>query len=202
MDPPFGVDIVSFAEALNKDGIAATIPYYFKSTKTRAGDEALGLIPVHLPAWKAVCGAALAFTAADPRFDATHMGMIGFSLGGHLALSLAMGRSAAGANIKAVVDFFGPTIQPDLRGDWSALPLVLIHHGTDDPLSIENSRHVVRELAAVRRIVTPLTFGTPPRAPVTGDRFIEYPGQKHGFTGAALSGSRDATIQFLDTYLK
>jgi hypothetical protein len=37
LEPPFGADIVSFAEALNKKGMAATIPHYFESTKTSAG---------------------------------------------------------------------------------------------------------------------------------------------------------------------
>jgi dienelactone hydrolase len=201
LKPPYGADIVSFAEALNKKGVAAAIPFYFKSTKTTAGDEALNSIFTNLPAWKRVCGGALAFMAADARFDATRLGLLGFSLGGHIALNLAMQRPA-GTNIKAVVDFFAPTLEPPLHGNWSALPPVLIHHGTADPLSIDNSKHVVRKLAEVGRAVTPLTFGKPPQGVANEDQFIEYPGEKHGFTAAALSASRDATIQFLDRHLK
>jgi hypothetical protein len=37
---------------------------------------------------------------------------------------------------------------------------------------------------------------------LTDDQFIEYPGEKHGFTGTALTGSRDVTIQFLSVQLK
>ena len=64
-------------------------------------------------------------------------------------------------------------------------------------VSIENSRHVVRELEAVHRQVTKLTFGQQPTGPLADDRFIEYPGEKHGFTGAALAASRDSTTEFL-----
>jgi hypothetical protein len=78
--------------------------------------------------------------------------------------------------LKGVVDFFGPTLQPAVTGDWSKLPPILIHHGTLDPLSIENSRHVVRELEAVHRQVTKLTFGQQATGPIADDRFIEYPG--------------------------
>src|SRR5918993_4276808 len=178
LDPPFGPDIVSFAEALNGKGIAARIPHYFKSTGTSPGDDAFNHMIEHLPAWKAACGAVLGLMGTDPRIDATRIGLIGFSLGGHLALSVAMGRPP-GTSIKGVVDFFGPTLQPALRGNWAALPPVLIHHGTLDPLSIEHSRHAVRELESTGRTVTPLTFGKAPTGPVAADRFIEYPGEKH-----------------------
>ena len=202
MEPPFGAAIVEFAEALNKKGIAAAIPRYFKSTKTKAGDEAMRDIFVHLPAWKTACGRALAFMAADARFDATRLGVLGFSLGGHIALSLGMER-LPGASVKAVVEFFAPTLAPALPHKWAALPTVLIHHGTDDPLTIENSRLAVRELKAVGRTVVPSIFGKPaPAAAVTDDQFIEYPGEKHGFQGAALAGSRDTTVEFLDRRLK
>jgi dienelactone hydrolase len=50
--PPFGADIASFGEALAQKGIAATIPYYFESTGTDAGEKAMKLIGVHLPAWR------------------------------------------------------------------------------------------------------------------------------------------------------
>jgi dienelactone hydrolase len=202
MEVPFGGDIVSFAEALNKRGVAATIPHYFESTHTSPGDEAFNSIFVHLPAWKTACSAALAFMAADARFDATRLGAIGFSLGAHIALSLAMAQPA-GTSFKGVVDFFGPTLEPPLQGNWSVLPPLLIHHGTEDKLSIEDSRRVVRNLeaAVTGRTVIHSIFGKPVHGPAAGDQFIEYPAQGHGFTGPALAASRDSTVEFLDTHL-
>jgi len=198
---PFGPDIVSFAEALSRNGLTAMIPRYFDSTHTDAGDDAMNSITENLSAWKTACGAALSFMAADRRVDAKHVGLLGFSLGGHIALGLAMGRPA-GMNLKGLVDFFGPTVQVPLTGDWSALPPVLIHHGTVDRLPIADSEHVVDELAAKGRTVVPETFGTPPAGPKTGDQFVKYPGEGHGFKGAALAGSRDRTVDFLTKALK
>ena len=204
LDPPFGPDIVSFAEALQKTGVAAAIPQYFRATQTKAGDQAMQALaadPRALPAWKTACGAILSFMAGDKRFDPTKFGLLGFSLGGHIALGLGMGRPS-GVTLKALVDFFGPTVQVPLSGDWSALPPTLIHHGAVDPLSIANSEHVVKELEAKRRKVARVTFGTTPPGPLSGDTFVTYPGEGHGFKGAALAGSRDSTIEFLATRLK
>jgi dienelactone hydrolase len=200
LEPPFGPDIVSFAAALAKVGIAAVIPHYFAYTGTKAGEEAMMSMLHNLPAWERACGRVLSFMAGDRRFDKTRGGVVGFSLGGHLALKLSL-QPHGGMNLKGVVDFFAPTIQPAVTGDWSKLPPVLIHHGTADPLSIENSRHVVRELEAVHRQVAKLTFGRPPTGPIAEDRFIEYPGEAHGFTGAALAASRDSTTEFLKRHL-
>jgi dienelactone hydrolase len=201
LDPPFGAAIVSFAEALNRKGIAAAIPRYFKATGTQPGNEALNGILTHLGAWKAACASALAFLSADARFDATRLGALGFSLGGHLALTLGLERPG-GISLKAVVDFFAPTIVPPLRGTWAVLPPVLIHHGTADPLGIENSKYVVSQLDGVGRTVTRSVFGAAPAGPAHADRFIEYPGEGHGFKEPALSGSRDSTVDFLDAHLR
>ncbi len=203
LDPPFGPDIVSFAEALQKSGVAAVIPQYFTSTHTTAGDDAMNALMTKagaLPTWKSACGAVLSFMAGDARFDPAHFGLLGFSLGGHIALSLAMARPP-GVSLKGLVDFFGPTSQVPLSGDWSALPPTLIHHGTLDPLPITDSEDVVRGLEAKGRKVTRLTFGAPPTGPHLGDQFVKYPGEGHGFKGAALAGSRDASVEFLSKNL-
>lgn len=204
LDAPFGPDIISFADALQKSGVAAAIPQYFKATRTTAGDQAMQALlsdASALPAWKTACGAALSFMAGDKRFDPTKFGLLGFSLGGHIALSLAMARPS-GVTLKGLVDFFGPTVQVPLSGDWSALPPTLIHHGTTDPLSIENSEHVVEELEKKGRKVARLTFGTAGAGISAGDQFVTYPGEGHGFKGAALNGSRDMTIDFFAKRLK
>jgi dienelactone hydrolase len=205
LDPPFGPDIVSFAEALQKSGVAAVIPQYFTSTHTTAGDDAMKALStdaVALPTWKTACAAVLSWMAGDSRFDSGHFGLLGFSLGGHIALSLAMAKPAR-VTIKGLVDFFGPATQVPLDGDWSALPPTVIHHGTVDQLvPIVNSEHVVSGLESKGRKVIRLTFGAPPTGPHLGDQFVKYPGEGHGFKGAALAGSRDASVEFLIKNLK
>jgi acetyl esterase/lipase len=167
--------------------------------------------------------------AQQYRIDADHVGAIGFSAGGHLALMLGVtgpddgleGEHSSGSpstRIQAVVNFFGPT---DLAAD--DLPPV--------------SRTLVRDFlggtpgekpeAAAQ--ASPLTFVTEGDAPVltfqgTKDPLVPYTqatkltvaltragvpgrvelllGAGHGWQGAELSRTRQETYEFLDTYLK
>jgi acetyl esterase/lipase len=92
----------------------------------------------------------------------------------------------SGPALKAVVDFFGPTRAPQLTGDLSLLPPVLIHHGTNDPIvPMEDSVSLVRDLRAAGKVEG------------LGYRFVKYAGQGHGFSGADLSASRAATVDFM-----
>ncbi len=183
--PQYRPDIVSFAEALVAKGISATIPHYLDATKTPPGIGLLELIPRYLPTWRTACSDALALMAADARFDAAHLGIIGFSLGGHLALSLGM-KPPAGAHVQCVVDFFGPTTNPALDNAYSGLPPLLILHGAEDGLVVPaESEHLVAQLEAAGK-------------KKDGDYVFErYPGQGHGFKSPALEKSRDSTVEFI-----
>jgi dienelactone hydrolase len=181
--PQYRADIVSFAEALAEAGIGATMPHYLESTKTDPGIGVLSLIPTKSPAWRQACSDALTLMANDARFDGTRLGILGFSLGGNLALSLAMD-PPAGTPLKCVVDFFGPT--QSLAPHWSKLPPVLIFHGTKDQLvdPSESARLVAQlELAGKKK----------------GSDYIfeSYEGEGHGFKGAALTKSREAAVEFI-----
>jgi dienelactone hydrolase len=92
LQPPYRADIVSFAEALASSGIAAAIPHYLEATGSASlsGDDVMNLIPSRRPVWRQACGDALISMAKDARFDPSRLGMLGFSLGANLALSLAM----------------------------------------------------------------------------------------------------------------
>lgn len=181
--PQYRADIVSFAEALVESGIAATMPHYLESTKTDPGFGVLKLIPEKRPSWRQACSDALTLMANDARFEATRLGILGFSLGGHLALSLAMD-PPAGTQLKCVVDFFGPT--QSLETHWSKLPPVLIFHGTKDPLvDPSESAYLVAQLELAGKKKGP------------GYIFESYEGEGHGFKGAALTKSRDETVEFI-----
>ena len=183
--PQYRPDIVAFAEALAGNGTVAMLPHYFDRTGTAAGLDASAAIPCHLEEWKEACGDALTFARGHASVDPGRLAVIGFSLGGHLALDLAMA-PRSGTGLKCVVDFFAPTLAPKLQGDRSLLPPVLIHHGTDDPIvPIAESLSLVSDLRAVGKVEG------------LGYRFEKYPGQGHGFTGADLAGSRATTLEFV-----
>lgn len=187
MLPQYRGDILSFAETLAEKGIAAAIPHYLDSTGTAPGVAVFGEIDSKHQRWRAACADVLIALAADTRFDSTRIGLLGFSLGGYLALSLAMDPPAPAA-IRAVADFFGPTDRLDTH--WSRLPPALIFHGDLDPLvPVSHSDRVAAGLTTAGR-------------KQDSDFFYKvYPGQKHGFDGSALTDSRDRTVEFFATVL-
>jgi dienelactone hydrolase len=111
--------------------------------------------------------------------------VLGFSLGGYLALSLAMDPPTA-APLRGVADFFGPTDMLDTH--WSSLPPALIFHGAADPLV---------DPAQSARLASALEHAG--RKEGTDFFYKVYPGQGHGFNGTALTESRDRTIEFFST---
>ena len=186
--PQYLGDIFSFAEALAEHGIAAAIPHYLDSTGTAPGTAVFDEVRGNHLLWRRTCADALTAMADDDRFDNGRIGVLGFSLGGFLALSLAMDPSDS-VPTRGVVDFFGPTHLLD--PDWSRLPPALIFHGADDPLvDPDESARLVAELEDAGR-----TEGR--------DFFYHvYPGQGHGFAGAALATARERTVEFFDSILQ
>jgi dienelactone hydrolase len=193
MDPPYGADIVSFAEALVENGIGAAIPYYLEATGDAPGYGVVHLLEAdkitaqHLK-WRQACRDALTAMAGDARVDAARMGVLGFSLGGDLALSLGMDPPAA-LPVRGVVDFFGPTHLLD--PNWSRLPPTQIFHGSKDHLvNIRHSQLLKAGLEAAGR-----TMGI--------DFFYEVKaGEDHGFKDPALTQSRDRTVEFFNAILQ
>jgi dienelactone hydrolase len=187
--PEFRADILSFGEALAERNIVAAIPHYFERTGTAEGLDAVGASDADVMKWRETCGEALTFLRDHACVNAGRLGVVGFSLGGHLALTLGMS-TPRGTSLKAVVDFFGPTRQPPLAGNRGALPPLLIHHGTSDQVvPIQDSLTLESELKAAGKIEG------------VGYRFVKYPGQGHRFTGPDLVAARKATVDFFDATL-
>ena len=187
--PEYRADILSFGTALAGAGIVAFLPHYFERTGTQPGGEALAAIGQHYAAWRDTGGEALRFARSHTLVDAGRIGILGFSLGGHFALSLAM-TPPAGVSLKCVVDFFGPVVSVPLTGHRATMPPVLIHHGEkDDLVTIGESRQLVSELRAAGK-----TEGT-------GYRLSTYRDQGHGFTGADLIAARSQTVEFFTSIL-
>jgi carboxymethylenebutenolidase len=180
---------VSFGEALKAAGLAAVLPHYFASagvaSELESDEQGLLLMLRHYCTWRTACADALAFVAAEARFDASRIGLVGFSLGGHYALDAAM-TPPPGTSVKAVVEFFAPTRNPALAGPWARMPPLLVHHGTADTTVFPaDTTHLESELkrAGKNRDV---------------DFWVkEYPGQGHSFKGEALAASLAATVAFL-----
>jgi dienelactone hydrolase len=187
--PEYRDDIQSFGEALAANGIVALLPHYFDRTGTQPGAGALAAIGQHYASWRQTCGDALLFARTHGRVNAGRLGILGFSLGGHFALSLAM-TPPAGISLKCAVDFFGPVVSPPLTGNRAAMPPVLIHHGErDDLVTISDSRQLVSELRGAGK-----TEGV-------GYTLLTYRDQGHAFVGADLVAARSKTVEFLTSIL-
>ena len=182
-------DIASFAKALAAKQIAAAIPHYFVPNPPRPGEDPIRSIATHYAAWKATCADALTFMGGDARFDPARLAVIGFSLGGHFALSLGLA-PRPGITLKCIVDFFGPTLAPPLQGRFDQMPPVQIHHGSDDITVYPRESEAL--IAALKKA-----------GKREGKDFVfePYEGQTHRFDSGALTKARDATVEFIDSRL-
>ena len=182
-------DIASFAEALVAKEIGAAIPHYFVPNPPTAGEDPIGSIARNYVAWKRTCGDALTFMAGDARFDPARLAVIGFSLGGHFALTLGLD-PRPGVTLKCIVDFFGPTLAPPLEGRFEKMPPVQIHHGSSDTTVYpRESEALVAQLTKAGKRENKDFFSQ------------SYPGQTHRFDGAALAKARAATVAFIEDQL-
>ena len=124
------------ATELASHGFAVYIPDYFERTGTVEAMEK-SIILRHFPAWMKCIWDAVSFVRRDARVDAKRLGLMGFSLGGYLALT----NSAFDWRVKVVVEFFGGLpreVKPFL---FRKLPPILIHHGDADVIVPVSEAH-------------------------------------------------------------
>jgi dienelactone hydrolase len=197
MNAPFGDSIRGFAKKLAASGCTALIPDYFKGTNTPAsaggaGDAVvMAAVQPSRDKWVATIGECLAYAAARPDVRADRLGLLGFSLGGHVTLRAAKQRGANAA--RAAVSFFAPVAMlGGIGGDDDKLPPLQIHHGESDALPgvpPEESKELEKLLVAAGKVKG-------------RDYEIHfYPGQGHGFTGTAALESEKRAVDFFGTKL-
>ncbi|MCC6589930.1 MAG: dienelactone hydrolase family protein [Bryobacterales bacterium] len=184
MKEPWAELIREYGTELAGKGFAVVIPDYFASTGTVPGMGVFAEIPAKLSLWQQAVADTVAYAAGLPGMDRPRVGLLGFSLGGHICLRL---RGMA----QAVVEFFGP----ELGGIGRVSPgakQVQIHHGTADMLvGIAESKNIAAELE---------------REGVAVDVFA-YEGAGHGFAGAdpnnatARRSAKGRTVEFFGEVL-
>ena len=198
MNAPFGAMIRTFATKLSSTGCTALIPNYFAATDTRASADIAGdiavmdAVPSNRDVWIDTLGDCLAYAAARADANSDRLGLLGFSLGGHLTLRTAKRQGLP--RVRAVVSFFAPINQAPFEGiggDLDKMPPLQIHHGEDDgpPVSPEESCALEAALVAAGKVK---------------DRDYEiffYAGQGHGFNGQAARTSETRTVDFLSKKL-
>jgi carboxymethylenebutenolidase len=198
MNAPFGDSIRGFAKKLAASGCTALIPDYFKGTGTPASTDGEGDIVVMAAVqpsrdqWVATIGDGLAYAAARSDVRADRLGLLGFSLGGHVTLRAA--KQASSSAVRAAVSFFAPIAMAPfggIGGDIDKLPPLQIHHGEKDgpPVPPSESRALEGLLVAARKLKG------------RDYEVFFYEGQGHGFTGQAALTSEKRTVDFFGTRL-
>jgi dienelactone hydrolase len=103
-------------------------PFLRWSKGGRIKDADRQVIAAHFRAWTEAVEDAVRYARSRPDVDGTRVGLVGFSLGAFLALSVA---AEEDQKIAAVVDFFGGLPQ-ERRDRLTKLPPALILHGDQD----------------------------------------------------------------------
>ena len=196
LNNPFGTAILNFARDLANAGYVTLVPDYFERTGTPAAEDGSGDRAVmdafvrYRDVWIATLGDCLSYAADRDDVAADRIGVVGFSMGGHLVLRLA----EAGHEVKvnAAVDFFAPISLFPFRGlgdGIASLPPIQIHHGKDDHTVYPSQSYELRDLLESAGKVEDKDY-----------ELYLYPDQGHGFEEPAVSLSTSRTISFLNLH--
>jgi carboxymethylenebutenolidase len=165
-----------YATAFASKGMVTIICPYFDASHGKQRRN-----PANTRIWIPAVKDCVTFVSSLPSVDPKRIGMFGFSLGGYLGLCTA----PRDLRVSALVDMSGP--EPKLTSeDWSRFPPTLIMHGdTDHKVGLSNSRDVDKQLTLAK----------------IPHQFIVYPGQDHGYLGAAATDAHTKTVDFLANQL-
>jgi carboxymethylenebutenolidase len=168
------------ARRLAQVGYVALVPHYFGSA---VPDQKNGRKNARaFEVWVRNVSDTVGYAARRPNTDPKRIGVVGFSLGGYVSLSVA----ARDRRVSAVVENFGGLPQHEIL-DWSRLPPVLILHGDADRVVSVEEAHRLDELLD--------------RVNVNHEIKI-YNGAGHGFRGDDYTDAFKRTLDFLNQYVK
>ena len=168
------------ARMLAEQGFAVYVLHYFDRTGTSRVDG-LPMIARNYPAWMKTLWDAVSFVAQQPTVDPSRIGLLGFSLGGYLAVSAA----SIDNRIRAVVEFFGG-LPKEMKLFMRRLCPILILHGDQDPTVPVSEAYHLQQVLEKRNIPYELKI---------------YPGAGHGFTGETWRDAGVRSLSFLNKYL-
>ena len=185
---PWETMIRGYAESLAASGFFALIPDYFGKTGTAPGLQNLDLenLLSNRRDWENALSDAVTHGRTLTGVDASRVGLLGFSLGGHLCL-----RIRAASKPKVMVEFFAPAAGG--LGPSGHVAHAEIHHGKKDILL-----PLFQNATIIKGIL---------EAESTSTTLFAYPGAGHGFNGddadnkTARTLSKSRTLSFFETHL-
>jgi carboxymethylenebutenolidase len=168
------------AAMLAGQGFAVYVLHYFDRTGTTGVADKQTAIR-HFPVWGKTVWDAISHVVRIPQVDPERIGLLGFSLGAYLALSVA----SVDTRVKAVVDFFGG-FPKEMKFFMRRLCPTLILHGDADPTVPVEEAHHLQQMLEKRNVPYEMQI---------------YPGIGHSFGGEIWDDARQRTLAFLQKYL-
>jgi dienelactone hydrolase len=197
LHPPFGESIRDLARAIKSIGIVAVIPHYLQTTDTSAATDIKGDFVVtadfarHQGKWIQSIASCIEDLQSRPSITAGRIGLLGLSMGGHIALQLS--KLAGGPDISAVVEFFAPIRHAvfEIGSNISDIPPVHIHHGLADSVVHPEQSEILVDLLRQEGKTLDIDY-----------KYWKYPGEQHGFqTQKAIDDSTSRTVAFFKSHL-
>lgn len=195
------------AQRLAAQGYIIHLVHYFDRTGTRQPElktiddqfrrhvqgtatvEEQRALRVVFHSWMSAIRDAVAYSRKQPGVDGARMGLLGLSLGGFLALSVA---AQEDLGLAAVVELFGGLPQ-EVRTEIRRLPPTLVLHGDKDQVVPVREAHALRDLFTTKDL-----SGTVHIYKGVGHLFVD---QKRFDWAAALDAERRTTA-FLKEHLQ
>jgi dienelactone hydrolase len=184
---PWETMIRDYAATMAARGHAVLLPDYLSKTRTTPGPPVLESLAVHRTQWETALIDAVAHGRTIRGVDPARVGLLGFSLGGHLCL-----RIRGAAQPKTLSLYFTPLL--DGPGPVGHARAAEIHHGDADSVPGTGFPNA----PAIERLLT---------SEGTRTTLHRYPGADHGFAKSdepnrqARKISKDRTVAFVDAEL-
>ncbi|MBI1739751.1 MAG: dienelactone hydrolase family protein [Acidobacteriales bacterium] len=168
------------ATMLAAQGFAVFVLHYFDRTGTTQANDKPTIFR-NFPAWGKTVWDAISHIEQHPQLDPKRIGLLGFSLGAYLALSVA----SVDHRVKAVVEFFGG-LPKEMRFFMRRLCPVLILHGEADATIPVQEAYDLQNLLEKKGIPYEIKI---------------YPNTGHSFENDIWRDAGIRTLQFLRKYL-
>jgi carboxymethylenebutenolidase len=168
------------ASLLAGRGFVVCVLHYFERTGTVWANDAT--IRANFETWMKTISDAITWAGTRADVDVERVGVLGFSLGAYLALSVA----AVDARVKAVVDYFGG-LPGELAEHAHKIAPTLILHGERDYTVPVSEAHKLKQLFEQTG---------------TDYEMKLYPNAGHGFSGMDMFDAGQRTFSFLERTLK
>jgi carboxymethylenebutenolidase len=168
------------ARQLAENGYVVHAIHYFESTGTEKSDLKSNL--ANFRVWIKTVGDGVTNITKQPNVDPERIGLLGYSLGSYLALSLA----ATDPRISAVVEYFGGLPGGRFR-DLKKMPPVLILHGEADKIVPVKEAQTLERLFKENNVPFEMKL---------------YPKQGHGFFGPDAHDASQRALSFLNKHMK